>query len=91
MGNQPIPQLLLKQSAALHTQCRHIEHLRDCVTARSRSGLNFLNRSCYGFTTERDIIINEIGLYFLLAQASGFHTICHYQGFHVSYCSEQPI
>ena len=63
--------------------CRHI-------TARSRSGLNFLPRSCYGFTTERDLIVNEIGLYFLLAQASGFHTICHYQVFYVPYCNEQP-
>ena len=29
--------------------------------------------------------LNLFGLYFLVAEASGFYTICHYQGFHVSY------
>ena len=46
------------------------------IAAKSRSGLNFLHvpRACYDLTTERDLIINEIGLYILLAGASGFLT-----------------
>ena len=64
-------------------------HMYIAPAAKSRSGLNFVPRS-YGFTTERDLIVNEIGLYFLLAQASGFHTICHYQVFwsHITMSSQ---
>ena len=30
-GNQLVPELLLKPSDTLHTQCRHIEHLHEEV------------------------------------------------------------
>ena len=31
--NQLVPELLLKPSETLHTQCRHIEHLHEEVVA----------------------------------------------------------
>ena len=30
-GNQLVPELLLKPSCTLHTECRHIEHLHEEV------------------------------------------------------------